>query len=142
MAKELLVTRELNREMIDAGESLVAAIEAHEFDATAILWLYFEELDTWRIVVGSPLVDRFGPRKVYQQIQAIFGGMENNANGLSLPDISEVGEKSSPIRALRRQATQTGGIGEGRVRGSVDSDYIVDSYIYKVTPLSHRKKIA
>ena len=64
MAKELLVTRELNREMIDAGESLVAAIEAHEFDATAILWLYFEELDTWRIVVGSPLVDKFGPRKV------------------------------------------------------------------------------
>jgi hypothetical protein len=140
MAKELLVTRELNREMIDAGASLVAELESQGFDATAILWLYFDEAETWRIVIGSSDVDKLGPRKVYQQIQAILRDMKDDPNGLSLPDISVVGDKSSPIRALRREATTTGGIGEGRLRGSVDRDYIVDSYVYKVKPLRQNSR--
>lgn len=140
MAKELLVTRELNREMIDAGSALVDELESKRFNATAVLWLYFEESDTWRIVVGSPDVDKLGPRKVYQQIQSILDDMRDDASGLSLPDISVVGDKSSSIRALRRQATGTGGIGEGRLRGSVDRDYIVDSYVYMVKPLEAGRK--
>ena len=140
MAKELLVTRELNREMIDAGTSLVAELESQGFNATAILWLYFDEAETWRIVIGSPDVDKLGPRKVYQQIHAILRDMSDDASGLSLPDISVVGDKSSPIRAFRRQATGTGGFAEGRVRGSVDRDYIVDSYVYMVKPLEAGRK--
>ena len=142
MAKELLVTRDLNREMIEAGTALVNKLASVRFNATAVLWLYSEEADTWRIVVGSPDVDKLGPRKVYQQIQAILDDMRDDASGLTLPDISVVGDRSSPIRALRRQATGTGGIREGQVRGTVDHEYIVDSYVYMVKPLEAARKKA
>jgi hypothetical protein len=135
MAKELLVTKELNREMIDAGARLTDELESVGFDATAILWLYFEENGTWRMVVASPDVDRLGRMPVYQQLRQILTGMKDDATGLKLSDIAAVGETASPVLALRRRASKLGGVQEGRVGGSVYGDYIVDSYIYKVKPL-------
>jgi hypothetical protein len=135
MANELLVTKELNREMIDAGSSLVAEMESQGFDATAILWLYFEEYETWRMVIASTDVDRLGRKSVYQRIRQILVGMKNDSRGLKLSDIAAVGETASPVLALRRRASKLGGVEEGRVSGSVAGEYIVDSYVYKVKPL-------
>ena len=140
MAKELLVTKELNREMIDAGASLVAELESQGFDATAILWLYFEEFERWRLVVASPDVDRLGRMSVYHRIRQILTGMKDDGTGLKLSDIAAVGETASPVLGLRRRASKLGGVQEGRVGGSVDRDYIVDSYVYKVKPLRQNSR--
>jgi hypothetical protein len=138
MVKELLVTKELNREMIDAGAALANELEAKNFDATVVLWLFLDEFDEWRIVVGSPDVDKLGPMRVYEKFQTILADMKNDANGLRLSNIMALGEKKSPIAALRQEATESGGIEEGRIRGPVSSDYIVDSWIYRVKPLEKK----
>lgn len=135
MAKELLVTRELTREMIDAGTALVDELKSQRFNATAVLWLYFEESERWRIVVGSPDVEKLGPRQVYEDIQAVLDHVRGDDNGLRLENISAVGDKAFPIKALREHAAKSGGVEAGRVRGPVSGDYIVDSYVYKVKPL-------
>ena len=136
MAKELLVTGDLNRDMIDAGARLTDELESKGFDATAILWLYFEENATWRMVIASPGVDRLGRVPVYQQIRKILTGMKEDSRGLKLADIAAVGETATPVLALRRRASKLGGVEEGRVAGSVSGEYIVDSYIYRVKPLN------
>ncbi len=140
MTKELLVTKELNREMIDAGSALSEKLESKNFDATAVLWLYFDEFERWRIVVGSPRVDKLGPRKVYEEIQTILDDMEDDASGLRLMNIAVVGDNKSPVAALRREASELGGIEEGRVSGPVSRDYIVDSWIYRVKPAEKKKR--
>jgi hypothetical protein len=139
MANELLVTRDLNREMIDAGTALADELESQRFNATAVLWLYFEESERWRIVVGSPDVGKLGPRKVYENIQALLDGMGDDASGLRLENISAVYDKAFPIKALREHAAKSGGIEAGRVMGPVSGAYI-DAYIYMVKPLEAGRK--
>ena len=140
MANELLVTKELNREMINAGAALADELEAKGFNATAVLWLFFDEFDEWRIVVGSPDVDKFGPRQVYGELQTLLAGMKDGASGIRLMNIAAIGDKKSPVKALRKYATESGGIEEGRLRGPVSGDYIVDSWIYKVKPLDTKPR--
>ena len=140
MAKELLVTKGLNREMIDAGTSLVAELESQGFDATAILWLYFEEFERWRLVVASPDVDRLGRMPVYHRIRQILTGMKDGGTGLKLSYIAAVGETASPVLGLRQRASKLGGAKEGRVGGSMNGDYIVDSYVYMVKPIEAGRK--
>ena len=139
MANELLVTRDLNREMIDAGSALVDKLESERFNATAALWLYFEESERWKMVVGSPDVEKLGPRKVYEKIQAVLDGMQDDSTGLILSNIRAVGDKAYPIKALREHAAKSGGVEAGRVRGPVSGAYI-DAYIYKVKPLEAGRK--
>ena len=139
MANELLVTRDLNREMIDAGTALVDELESQRFNATAVLWLYFEESERRKIVVGSPDVEKLGPRRVYENIQAVLDGMRGDANGLKLENVSAVGDRAFPIKALREHAAKSGGVEAGRVKGPVSGAYI-DAYIYKVKPLEAGRK--
>ena len=139
MANELLVTRDLNREMIDAGTALADELESQRFNATAVLWLYFEESERWRIVVGSPDVEKLGPRRVYENVQAVLDGMPRDANGLKLKNISAVGDKAFPIKALRKHAAMSGRVEAGRVRGPVSGAYI-DAYVYRVKPLKIGRK--
>ena len=140
MAKELLVTKELNREMIDAGAALTDKLETANFGATAILWLYFDESEEWRIVIGAPDVNKLGPRRVYQKIQTLLADMENDASGLKLRNITMVGERKSPVSALRRYAAESEGVDEGRVSGLVSGDYIVDSWVYRVKPAEKKQR--
>lgn len=140
MVKELLVPNVLNREMIEAGSTLSAELESKHFNATVVLWMYFDHLEEWRIVVGSPEVDKHGPLRVYEEIQTILGEMENNEYGLRLMNTTVVGEKKFPIKALRQKALESGGIEEGRVRGPVSGDYIVDSWIYRVKPADKKQR--
>jgi len=61
MAQEVLVSKILTREMIDAGAELLRHIDPAELEVTACLWLFTSEPDRWRLIIASPVVDKYGP---------------------------------------------------------------------------------
>ena len=134
MAQEVVVRETLTSEMIKAGEELVRRLDSTGFKATAILWLFLDEPNKWRLKIATPEVGEIGPLQVYRRLQTILSDMPEDTPRVSLVDISAV-EDDDPLVSLLGVAINTGdGIAGIRFSGNaINGHYIEDAYIYKVT---------
>ncbi len=64
MAREILVTNYLSKEMITAGKKLIKRLK-NEIDLKAVGWAYISDINEWRLVFISDDFKTKGPRKMY-----------------------------------------------------------------------------
>ena len=134
MAEDTLVKEMLTQEMIQAGADLVRRLDEAHLAIHASLWLYLPDANLWRLIIASPAVKDEGPKKVYQKIQSVLSQVPDDTAKVTLSDISVV-EPTDPLVTLLRTAAKTGmGISGRRFsRHTINSHFIEDTYLYRVT---------
>lgn len=120
----------LTEEMRSAGESLVRELDRRKFSAKAAFWLYATEQNDWRLVVATPQVRTFGPKKIYKMLQQTIAKMDSP---LKLSSIELVDTKDPLIRSLS-SAIRTGGDISGirLSQDTINGHFIDDAYIYRM----------
>jgi hypothetical protein len=134
MAEEVVVKEILTQGMIETGAELTRLLDQAPLVVSASLWLYIPESNIWRLIIASPEVRTYGPKKVYQKIQPILSQILEEKLSIGLKDISVV-ENNNPLIALLRMAIRTGdGISGIRFsRNTINGHFIEDAYIYRMT---------
>ncbi len=133
MVTEALVKESLSSEMISAAEELTRRLDEARFIVSASLWLYIPEINTWRLMIGSPEVRTQGPKKAYRQVQSVISKMPPDHARIPLKDITVI-DSNDPLLTLLRVAIKTGD-GTSGIRFSrnvVNGTTIEDSYIYRI----------
>ena len=134
MAQKLVVTESLTNEMIEAGADLVRRLDASPIEIRACLWHFLPEPNVWRLIIASPEVAKYGPRKVYRKIQDVLSDIPEEGPSIGLTDISAVAHDNSLISLLRKAIKTGNGVSGIRFsRNVIDGQYIEDTYIYFIS---------
>ena len=130
----MVVKEGLTKELIEAGAEITRRLDAADLTVQASLWLYLPESNTWRLVVASPEVKKNGPKKVYKKVQTVLSKIPNDHPKVPLSNISVV-EPADPLISLLRLGVRTApGISGARFsNGSINGQFIEDTYIYRLT---------
>jgi len=133
MAEEAVVKEALTEKMIRAGEELICLLDQAQLEVDASLWFYMPESNTWRLMIASPEVAKYGPKKVYEKIRSVLSQRSEEQPSLALRDISVV-EDTNPLISLLRSAVRTDpGISGIRFsRNAISGHFIDDAYIYRM----------
>jgi hypothetical protein len=67
MAREILVTRDLSKDMIIAGKKLIKRIK-NDIDLKAVYWDYVSDTEEWRLVLVSEDFRKYGAKKIFEQV--------------------------------------------------------------------------
>jgi hypothetical protein len=134
MAEDTVVKDSLSDTLIKAGADLTKKLDEVEWPVVASFWLYLPELNTWKLVLASPLVTKQGPSRAYQDIQKALGALWRVQSPIKLKDI-EVVEPSHYLVSLLRTAVSTGPTIQGIrfTRNVINGQFIHDAYLYRVS---------
>ena len=134
MAEDTMVKDLLTDTLIKAGADLTKKLDEVESPVVASFWLYLPELNTWKLVIASPLVAKHGPRRAYQDVQKALAALWRVQSPIALNDV-EVVEPNHYLVSLFRTAVSTGPtIGGIRfTRSVINGQFIHDAYIYRVS---------
>jgi hypothetical protein len=134
MAEDTLVKDVLTEAMIKAGAELTRKLDQVEWPVVASFWLYMPELNTWKVVLASPVVPLSGPRRAYESVQMALATLPQVRAQLSLSDI-EVVEPRHYLVSLLRTAINTGPTINGIrfTRNTINGQFIHDAYIYRMS---------
>jgi len=127
MDRKILVEKDINE-----GQRLIVALDKAGFQTKAAFWYYLTDSDEWRLFIGTPIEEQFGPIKAYGIIQNEIEKLSPPIE-LSLKDISVLGSNDELI-SLLRIAVRTGpGISGIRfTRNVINNKFIDDAYIYRI----------
>lgn len=127
-----MVETPLTKELIEAGAKLVRKLDERGLAPDAAFWLYFPELQAWKLVLAEVKVAQLGPRKVYREVQETLTGTPE-LHELTLDDVS-IAKPDAPMVALLRTAIHTGpGISGIRFKNNVINGHMIeDAYIYRL----------
>jgi hypothetical protein len=133
MAKELLVTESLSKEMVEAGADLTRRLDLIPFKVRAAFWLFLPEQKTWRLVFAFPEVRTMGPKASYKKVQSALNKIPKDQPKIALRDIT-VTEPNDPLIKLLNVMISTGpGISEIRFsKNVINGQLIEDAYIYRM----------
>ena|SRR2546425_4877413 len=134
MAEDTLVKDVLTDAMIKAGAELTRKLDQVEWPVLASFWLYMPELNTWKLLLASPVVPLSGPRRAYESIQMALATLPDVRAQISLSDI-EVVEPRHYLVSLLRTAINTGPTINGIrfTRNVINGQFIHDAYIYRIS---------
>ena len=126
-----MVESDITKEMIDSGAQLVKALDTYGLQPDAAFWIYFPDLEAWKLCILEIKVDRLGPKAVYAQIQKVLTELKETS--LALDSISVL-KTDAPLVGLLRKAIKTGpGISGIRFQKNViNGTLIEDAYIYRM----------
>lgn len=133
MAKDILVTEVLSKNMINSGAELIRRLDKSNSEVKTALWLFFPEEKSWKLIIASPLVGKNGPREFYKKIIDSNGEASESDYIVSINDIG-VANIDHPIAQLMKFAISTGesDISEIRFsRNTINGTFIEDSLIYR-----------
>jgi len=133
MAKDILVTEVLSKNMINSGAELIRRLDESNSEVKTALWLFSPEDKSWKLVIASPLVGKNGPREFYKKIIDSNEEASESDYIVSINDI-EVANIDHPIAQLMKFAISTGenDISEIRFsRNTINGTFIEDSLIYR-----------
>ena len=128
-----MVEAHLTKEMIDAGAALVRELDERGIQPDAALWLYFPDLQTWKLVIAQVKVGSEGPKQLYRQIQELMGELSQQMHEISLDDVT-LSKPDAPIISLLRMAIHTGpGVSGIRFKDNVINGTVIeDAFIYRL----------
>jgi hypothetical protein len=128
-----MVETTLTKEMIDAGAALIRKLDERGIQPDAALWLYFPDIQTWKLVIAQAKVGTEGPKQLYRQIQELMEELSQEIHEISLDDVT-LSKPDAPIIAILRMTIRTGpGLSGIRFRDNVvDGTVIEDAYIYRL----------
>jgi len=127
-----MVSGVFTTEMRDQGALLTRHLLDAGLRVSASLWLFESELDSWRLVLGVPEVDRRGPIEIYKTIRSVISQNRAQLDDLDIKNISVLSPKDSLLRILSSAVrVPTGGIRFSR--NAIRGRFIEDAYIYRLT---------
>ena len=127
MLKKVLV-----RELIEDGQRLLVELKQNKFPVTAAFWVDMPELDYWRLVIATAVVDRQGPDVAYRALRDALNAIQ--PQDLALDDIYAVSPKGDDYRGYLSVLRSGGRLGAGKASGKLPRVVFEDSYVYQVSP--------
>jgi hypothetical protein len=122
MAEDILVNSDVER-----GAALVRALDDADFPVIAALWLYYADIENWRLVIATPKAT--SPQEAYVEIRRVAEHAE--IESLDLAQIRLV-LPSEPIVTTLSKAVRLEGLGGVRFsRNMIDGIYVDDAYVYR-----------
>ncbi|MGC2744664.1 MAG: hypothetical protein WA672_15925 [Candidatus Angelobacter sp.] len=113
------------------GKKITEQLKAAKFPFKGVLWLYDEEGDDWRLVVGSDLVDVKGPRETYLQLGKTISSV--GGSDFQRLRITVVSPKSTLFTALRSVFANTADVEGARLQSTtVNGVPVSDAYLYEI----------
>jgi hypothetical protein len=126
MAQALLV-----KEDIDAGRDLVRLLDEAGFPVTAAAWLYFPDVEEWRLVIGSPRASQ-KLQDAYMDIAVAMDAKGDLRKRIDLARVKLVPPSDLVLQAMGR-AIRAPGLHEIHFQQSViNGIYIDDALIYRL----------
>ncbi len=126
-----MVTAALVDQLIEDGRRLLTALDDAGMEIQAALWFYDTESEEWRLLIAWPELQRQGPLKAYERIQAVLDGITHRS--IALWNIAVVSPNDPVIRALRTVVrTDRAATGIRISRNTIDNVFIEDAYIYRL----------
>ena len=128
-----MVETQLTPALIQEGAALVEGLDKAGVSPDAALWLYFPDIQAWKLLLAEVKVGPEGPREVYRSVQKTLQALRNQVTHLSLEDVV-LAKPDEPLIKLLAQAIATGpGINGIRfTRNVVNGTLIEDAYIYRL----------
>jgi hypothetical protein len=116
------------------GEQILSALDQAKFPIAAAFWmLQTERSEEWRLLIATPLYDKFGPAVSYRKLREALS-VEGPISMIDLPVRLE-GTRKPFIRALRKRFGKTASIEGMRLRlQSIGDTWIDDGYVYRIKP--------
>ena len=112
---------------LQEGQKILDAAKLARLSIRAAAWAHFNEAQSWRLVLVTPLVDRDGPLSVYRVLQK---ALTKHAIGIPLSQITV----AAPRAALARLILQSSGDVSSFASGPATPDVTVDArYVYRLT---------
>lgn len=133
MAKDILVTEVLSEKMTKSGAQLIHRLDKLDSEVKSAFWLFFPDDKSWKLIIASPLVGKYGPREFYKRVVSSNNDASENENIVSLNDVG-VANIDHPIVQLMKFAIGTGenDVSEIRFsRNTINGTFIEDSLIYR-----------
>jgi hypothetical protein len=127
MDKKVLVSID-----IEAGKKLLEILDKTNMEITSAFWFYLSEIEEWRLILATKLVEKEGPRKAYTNLLENIG---NYVKDIDIPlEAITLISPNDPLNLLLREAIQTGhGISGIRFSGNVINGILIkDSYLYRI----------
>ena len=127
-----MVASTLTEEQIKAGEALIKAGDTSDLRIDSAFWFYFQDQETWKLMLSVKGVETTGPKSIYNKLQKLIT-KTIIAEQLTLSEVALVKPKA-PLLSLLRTAIKTGpGISGIRFTGNViNGQLIPDAYIYRL----------
>lgn len=128
-----MVNLTLSDAMIESGAKLVQKLDESGILPDAAFWLYFPDVQKWKLVFAEVKLGTVGPKEIYKRIQETMSSLGEEIREISLDDVA-LAKPQAPIVALLRVAIRTGpGISGIRFTGNVINGTLVeDAYIYRL----------
>lgn len=117
---------------IEEGKKLLEMLDKTNMQITSAFWFYLQDIEEWRLIFATNLLDKEGPKKTYTKLLEIISQDIKEIN-IPLEAISLISPNDS-LNQLFRSAIQTGpGISGIRFSGNViNGSLIKDSYLYRI----------
>ncbi|WP_019487647.1 MULTISPECIES: hypothetical protein [Kamptonema] len=126
-------TATLVSQEIEEGQRLIDALNAADLSVDSALWIYALEPETWRLMLTSPLHDRKGSLKTYEEILSVFRQVKPDLK-IDWTGIVAVSPKDELIKGLRQlqQQSNLNLSGKRLTNNMVNGRWIEDAYIYQI----------
>lgn len=116
---------------LNFGRKITDQLKATKFPFKGVLWLYDEDGDDWRLVVGSDLVDTEGPRETYRKLGEAISSVGGSA--FQRMRITVVSPKSALFAALRTVFADAADVEGARLQNTTVNGILVpDAYLYEI----------
>jgi hypothetical protein len=126
MAQAVLVDEDIN-----AGRELVQLLDESGFPVTAAAWIYFPDIEEWRLVVGTPRASQ-KLQDAYLDIAVAMDARGDLRKRIDLARLKLVPPTDRMLQAMGRAVSVTG-LGTMRFQRSViNGIYIDDALIYRL----------
>jgi hypothetical protein len=118
------------------GEFLIKELDKANFNVHSALWLYNSEVNNWKFVISSKMVDYGSSKKAYSSINQTLNKMKSEGKniGISLENVTVISPHHPLIKGLGT-AINTGPDTINGIRFSqntINDSYIDDAYIYRI----------
>ncbi len=126
-------TATLVSQEIEEGQRFLDALDTAGVSVDAALWIYAPEPETWRLMLTSPIYDRKGPLKAYDQILSVFRQVipELKIDWTALVAVSPKHELIKGLRQLQQEYNYNLS-GRRMTNNRINQVWVEDAYIYQV----------
>ena len=128
-----MVARTLVDKAVEGGRLLLEELDkSGRMEIVAALWFYLLDIEEWRLLLASQIVDDRGPLAAYEIVQHTLAKVPEDVRP-EFTDISVVSPTDRRIQAIGKAITTGPEIGAIRFsRSAADNMYIEDALIYRL----------
>jgi hypothetical protein len=132
VGEKKMVINTINDRLIKSGEILLKQLDSERVVVDAALWLFFPDMQNWKLLLSFPDLIHKGPKAAYEIVQGVLSRIQDVA--FSLDDIVIAKPDASILNLMRMAINTDPGIGGVRFSNNViNGQLIQDSYIYRLT---------